>query len=441
MNEKNRQKVFDSIARTIARGGGRIEIPLAGGEVVQLPINVRESGVPTYEHPDPLQFHNGKRIKTPQGWLGKARERILEIFRREVYGRVPDVPVDCSYKQLSCSTEALDGKALRKQIRATFQRGQLATMMDVLIYLPQTALDWPVPIFLGLNFMGNHSIHPDPEITLSQKWMSDMSEEGIVDHRATPAARGARRSRWPVETILQHGFGLATVYCGDLDPDYDDGFQNGIHPLFYRQGQERPAPDEWGAISAWAWGLQRVMDYCQKDEQIDHHRVALVGHSRLGKAALWAGAQDRRFALVIANNSGCMGAALSRRCFGETIAAINHLFPHWFCERFQRYNDCEEALDVDQHMLIATIAPRPVYVASAADDLWADPRGEFLGLKRAEPVYELFGCSRLPIQKLPDVGAPVWDTLGYHIRSGGHDLTAYDWKQLLHFAGYHFGES
>lgn len=441
MKEKTRQKVFESIARIIARGGGSIEIPLGGGEVIQLPLNVRESEVPTYELPNPLLLPNGERIQTPQAWREKGRERILEIFRREVYGRVPNVSVDCSYRQLNYSSEALGGKAIRKEIRATFRLGPSATTMDVLIYLPRQALEQPVPIFLGLNFMGNHTIHLDPEIMLSKQWMPGKLEEGIVDHRATPAARGSRQSRWPVETILQHGFGLATSYCGDLDPDYDDGFQNGIHPLFYQQGQERPAPDEWGAISAWAWGLQRAMDYCREDVQIDHHRVALVGHSRLGKAALWAGAQDRRFALVVANNSGCMGAALSRRRFGETIAAINHLFPHWFCGRFQRYNGDEDALEVDQHMLIASIAPRPVYVVSAEGDPWADPRGEFLGLQGAEPVYRLFGCQDLPVQEMPDVGTPVWDTLGYHIRSGGHDLTAYDWEQLLRFAATHFGES
>jgi len=402
----------------------------------QFDPNYDESKIPPYTLPELLVSQSGDEIKSLEDWENVRREELLNLFESEVYGKVPETDIRVSYKIEDLEENALNGIAIRKQVSITLSNNQQSVAANLLIYLPKN-LKEPAPLFIGYNFYGNHTIHPDNDIFLTESWCMNNPNVDIFNNTANELSRGFRTNRWPVSYILSKGYGLAVMYYGEIDPDYDDKFQNRIHPLFYNEGQSKPAPDEWGSISAWAFGLIKAMDYFEQDKQINHEKIAVIGHSRLGKTSLWAGALDKRFALVISNESGCGGAALSMRRIGETIGRINQAFPHWFCDNFNKYNDNEDQLPVDQHMLIALMAPRPVYIASAKGDSWADPKGEFLSGFYASKVYELYELKGLD-ESFPSSNSPLKDgSIGYHIRTGSHDLTYYDWKQFIEFADIH----
>ncbi len=397
----------------------------------QFEPNYDEAQVPIFPVPDLMTTFSGETVENREDWKARRRPELLRFFEENVYGKVPGTLDHVSFEIVEQNKNAFGGKAHRKQIEVTLQKGNRSLGFHMLLYLPKDRDR--APLFLGYNFFGNHTTTTDPKVLISEAWTMNNEKLGITGNQATETSRGVRTNRWAINKILDKGFGLAVVYYGEVDPDKND-FSDGLHALFYKDGQEQPKADEWGSLAAWAFGLSRALDFLEKEDQVDASKVIAFGHSRLGKAALWAAATDQRFAGAISNNSGCGGAALSKRKFGETVGRINTSFPHWFSDNFEKYNENEEALPVDQHQLLALIAPRPLYVASAVEDQWADPKGEFLSAQYTFPVYGLFGKKGITSQEMPEVNRPIHNTVAYHIRTGVHDVTDYDWEQYLIWA-------
>lgn len=392
--------------------------------------NYDEAKVGSYTLPDPLIFRNGKPVRNENEWRERRKE-ILELFETQVYGRIPKTATRIRWEVTSTESRALDGQATRKEITVFLTGDRGGPRMNLLLYVPNRR-GGPAPVFLGMNFGGNHTVSAEKGIALPMIWSRETRDKPSAHVRATEESRGSASSRWPLEKIISRGYAVMTVYYGDLFPDHKNGWKDSIIPKITGKSESRP--DDWNAIGAWAWGLGRAMDYIERDSDLNAKKVALLGHSRLGKTALWAGAVDERFAIVISNDSGEGGAALARRNFGETVERINTSFPHWFCGNFKKYNRDVASLPVDQHMLLALIAPRPLYVASAVEDQWADPRGEFLSALAASPVYKLLGTDGLAATEMPGIHQPVMSRIGYHIRAGKHDVTDYDWEQFMNFA-------
>ncbi|MEN0110680.1 MAG: acetylxylan esterase [Planctomycetota bacterium] len=361
--------------------------------------------------PDPLVTERGDAVLTAAQWRDARRPELLELFRTHVYGRRPiERPSDLRLEPIEQDRRAMRGAATLQRVAIRFGGDDGGGALNLTIFTPN-GVDEPVPGFL-LICHRNAAENLDP-------------------------TRRRRSGFWPAERIVRRGFFAAAFHCGDLDADdKDDSFADGVHGLYdppTAGGAARPG-DAWGALSAWAWGASRALDCFEALPRIDATRVAVVGHSRGGKAALWAGATDRRFALTISNNSGCGGASLARHAGGETVRDIVR-FRNWFCRNYDGYADNESALPIDQHQLIALLAPRLAYVASASEDAWADPEGERLACVHASPVYELLGGPGLespdPIKRGETLHA---GRIGYHLRRGEHDLTPYDWRRFMDFA-------
>jgi hypothetical protein len=392
-----------------------------------------EAAVAPFTLPEVLAGPDGKPVTTAEAWQASARPHQFGLLEQFVYGRrLPAVPVSVVGKVERADVELAEGlKAVRLQARLRLGEGEAAPTTDVLVYLPRGGRS---AVFLNLNFQGNQAETTDPAVDLCRAWLRDDEPAGIVGNRATAASRAAQSRRWPVGEMVRRGYGMATACYGDVFPDRPDGRADSALASLGRPLEGDLPPDEPGAIATWAWQLSRILDWLVTLPEVDPKRVIVVGHSRNGKAALWAGGCDERFAMVVSNESGCGGAALERRNFGERIADITARFPHWFCPNFARFAGREADLPVDAHVTLAMTAPRPLYVASAVEDRWADPRGEFLAAVAAGPVWNLFGRAGLGTAEYPPVGQSIGGSVGYHVRAGQHDLLAEDWARFADFA-------
>jgi len=485
-------------------------------------LNYNLENIPQYDLPSPLILKDGSKITSKDQWINEQREKLLNLFSTNLYGHIPGKFKDLKISTISIDDKFLDSLATKKEIRIHLSKN---LFIDLLTILPNNS-SVAKPVFLGMNFFGNHSISKDNIANISQriafessidmqknnkmkKYLTkirfdknsllkadlqndNLGYDGIVHggeriyfennlvgriqfntynkdsdlyeataylpielselkdnlnvaiHQSFAKAkiinfdpeevRGIASSRWPLAKILKSGYGVATFYYGDIDPDYDDGFQNGIHPYFYKKKQIYPLSNEWGSISAWAAGLIYCMDYFCNEKKIDEKKICVFGLSRLGKAALWASALDERFALVISGNSGNGGATIWRRKIGESLYSMNVRTPHWLCKNSNNFNHVEEKLPFDQHTLLSLIAPRPLLIASAATDPLSDPIGEFYGAKNASQTYNFLGCEGLESEKLPKNGEFIDSRIGYYIRKGKHDITEKDWDYYIKFA-------
>jgi hypothetical protein len=389
----------------------------------KIPVNYDEAQVGTYTLPDPLTFPNGAKVRNEKDWYEKRRPQILNLFEENMHGHSPGRPPAMKFDVFEKSGSAFDGKAIRRQITIFFNGDSNGPKADLLLYLPAAAKS-RVPVLLNLSFSANSRTVDDPGVRPGEVWNRE--------HKRVPAAQGMAIGRVTrVPDLLDAGFGFATIYYGDIEPDFAGGAQYGIRGAYLKPGQAEPGPLDWGAIGAWAWGLSRAMDYLGTDPGVDSKRVAILGISRLGKTVLWAGAQDTRFAMVIASCSGEGGAALSRRNYGETVKNLNVNFGYQFAGRYQNFGDRVDELPVDSNMLLSLIAPRPLLLQTGDQDKWSDPRGEFLAAVAAGPMWKLLGKDDLGTTEMPAPGTPILHTLGYEMHAGGHGTVPSDWDVFL----------
>jgi hypothetical protein len=387
------------------------------------------------ELPDPLVMLNGERVKTKEDWTKKRRPELKALFQHYMYGYSPAAPDRMKWTVEREDKKYLGGKATKKEVTIAFGPPD-TPKIHLLMVIPNNRKK-PAPVFVGLNFHGNYTVTSDPTIPLPTAWVP-AGTKGVKDNKATEEGRGADAGVWNLEEVIDHGYAVATAYCGDIDPDRKDK-REGIQP-HYPKVEAEHKDDGWGTIAAWAWGLSRAVDYLVTDADLDKERVIVVGHSRLGKTALLAGAFDERIALVIPHQAGCGGTAPSRSKVGESVKQINTSFPHWFDANFKEFNDHPDRLPFDQHCLIALCAPRPVLLSNAVEDTWANPEGQFEMLRAADPVYRLLGVEGIEAKKMPEPNTLIDSRLGYYIRPGKHSMGKEDWKVWLEFTDKHLGK-
>lgn len=400
-----------------------------------------EALTPQPEFPDPLRLLNGDRVNRPEQWQQARRPELKALFQHYMYGNFPPAPKNIEARLEREDRQYFGGKATKKELTLRF--GPPATPSIHLLLVVPNKRTGPAPVFVGLNFCGNHTLVDDPTIPVPELF-TVKSCPGCVDNKPTAAGRGMQKDVWALEQSIDRGYAVATCCCADIDPDRND-FTDGVHPHFMPAGKTERGPHDWGTIAAWAWGLSRCVDYLATDRDIDKRRIAAVGHSRLGKTALLAGAFDDRIALVIPHQAGTGGSSPSRKTGeaverAESVKRINTSFPHWFCDEFKQFNDQVDRLPFDQHCLVALCAPRPVLLTNAVEDQWADPDGQFRVLQGAEPVYRLLGASGLQSPTMPAPGTLSGGTLGYYIRTGKHSMTREDWQVFLDYADRHLSK-
>lgn len=373
-----------------------------------------------YELEDILRIDSKSKASDFSEWTQKARPRILEAMDA-LYGPEPNSKnFKITHLIRERSDSALNGLAKRVQLRIKIEADCGEKFLDLLVYIPKKAA-LPAPVFLAISGSENFRVADDFSILASS---SNISSPAIAK------GRGADSAMWCVENILKRGYAFAIFDATSLFADSKSGAKNSI----YKISKNQPDDENCGAISAWAWGAKIAFEAFKNIDDADSSRVALLGHSRFAKAALIASARYPLFKLTILNNSGCMGAALSRRVQGETIASITKSFPYWFSENLKNYAYKEFNLPLEQSEIIALIAPRYVYVASASEDSWADPEGEFLSLMEAGKIYALKGKFNFPTNQDFKAGNSFLGDCAWHLRMGPHGLTSYDWNFFMDFA-------
>ena len=392
---------------------------------------------PRPEMPDPLILQNGDKVSSRLDWVKTRRPELKALFEHYMYGKIPPKPANLSAQVLGKYNDFLEGKATLTLLR--LETGETkAPKIDLMLVVPNQR-SMPAPVFLALNFCGNQGLTDDPRVPLARGWMYD-SGKGVTNHSVTEASRGAQTADWPLKRIVERGYALASFYNGDIDSDRQD-VSDGLYAWLTEDDPGKNNPTNRGTIAAWAWGFQRCVDYLVQDPNIDSEKIAALGHSRNGKAALLAAAFDERIAIAFPHQAGCGGSAPSRSKIGESVKAINERFPHWFNAEFKKFNEKPELLPFDQNCLVALCAPRAVLFSAAEGDQWANPNGQFDVLKAADPVYAFLGVPGLDVEQRPGVGQLVGARLGYYIREGKHSMTAKDWEIFMDFADKQFGRT